>query len=88
MIKKNGKCYVVVEMDSDFMAVGFETSLKQQGGVIVDHMGTVLPARQNDDVFAGQDEVNVTNHLGGVEAGSNVIQAGIVNGGVFGRRVQ
>lgn len=86
MIKKNGKTYVVLEFSCEADAAYFETSFFDRAPG--DLFEASAQARINDNAFAGQDEVNVTNHLGGVEAGSNVIQAGIVNGGVFGRRVQ
>lgn len=89
MIKKDGKYYVVVEFTSDFMAIGFEQMLRTQRGVIVDHMGTVLPAKQADDDFKG-DGVSVSNTVTGAEAGSSIMQIGNCEGGinVSGRRVQ
>lgn len=87
MIKKDGKCYVVVEFTSDFMAIGFEQMLRTQRGVIVDHMGTVLPAKQADDDFQG-DGISVSNNCFGVEAGGSVMQIGVHHGDITGKRVQ
>ena len=90
MIKKNGKCYVVVEFNSDFMAVGFEQALDALGGVVIDSVGTSIPARQNDDAFANQDGANVISNsvIGSVNESSIVIGRGEGIDRIAGRRVR